>query len=102
MTEPSAPRIGVTCTGADGAWTCAVRVSEPSGWTDHEVFISEVDLPPSMAAPPIDEVERLIELTFAYLLEREPKESILRRFDLSVVEQYFPDYPSVIDRRIRR
>jgi len=30
--------------------------------------------------------------SFRFLLEREPKESILREFDLSVIKRYFPDY----------
>jgi hypothetical protein len=45
--------------------------------------------------------ERLIEASFEYLLEREPKESILRRFDLPVIESYFPGYPEAIRRRLR-
>ena len=40
--------------------------------------------------------EILIEKSFEFLLEREPKESILRAFDLPVIEQYFPDYPNAI------
>ena len=34
------------------------------------------------------------------LLEREPKESILARFDLPVIERYFPEYPHEIRRRL--
>jgi hypothetical protein len=37
-----------------------------------------------------------VEASFWFLLEREPKESILRRFDLAVIEQYFPDYAAAI------
>jgi hypothetical protein len=33
------------------------------------------------------------------LLEREPSTSILRRFSLEVVSQYFPEYPAQIRRR---
>ena len=40
--------------------------------------------------------ETLIEKSFEFLLEREPKESILCAFDLPVIEQYFPDYPNDI------
>jgi hypothetical protein len=36
--------------------------------------------------------------SFAFLLEREPPGSILRRFDLSVIPRYFPDYDSQIRR----
>ena len=42
--------------------------------------------------------EALIEKSFEFLLEREPKESILRTFDLSVIERYFPEFPHTIDR----
>ena len=40
--------------------------------------------------------EALVEASFGFLLDREPKESILPRFDLAVIERYFPDYPSRI------
>ena len=40
--------------------------------------------------------ERLIEASFRFLLEREPKESILQAFELPVIEQYFPEYPREI------
>jgi hypothetical protein len=36
--------------------------------------------------------EQLIERSFAFLLEREPNTSILRRFDLPVIQTYFPEY----------
>lgn len=40
--------------------------------------------------------EKLVEKTFEFLLSREPKESILRNFDLDVVGNYFDDYESEI------
>jgi hypothetical protein len=36
--------------------------------------------------------EALLEASFEFLLEREPKDAILRRFDLPVIERYFPEY----------
>ena len=36
----------------------------------------------------------LVEKSFEFLLEREPNTSILRRFDLPVIGQYFPEYES--------
>ena len=36
--------------------------------------------------------ERCIEAAFRFLLDREPKESILRRFDITVICRYFPDF----------
>jgi hypothetical protein len=40
--------------------------------------------------------EVLIQKSFEFLLERESNTSILRRFDLPVIERYFPDYGKVI------
>jgi hypothetical protein len=37
-------------------------------------------------------VERLISRSFDFLLAREQNTSILRRFDLPVIGQYFPEY----------
>lgn len=36
--------------------------------------------------------ERCIEATFEFLLDREPQGSILRRFDITVVSRYFPEF----------
>lgn len=36
--------------------------------------------------------EHLIEAAFRFLLDREPKESILGRFDLTVISRYFPEF----------
>lgn len=36
--------------------------------------------------------ERLIEAAFRFLLEREPKESILGRFDVTIIARYFPEF----------
>jgi hypothetical protein len=44
--------------------------------------------------------ERLIEESFRFLLEREPKESILQAFELPVIEEYFPEYPEQIRQRL--
>ena len=38
----------------------------------------------------------LVQKSFEFLLEREPNTSILRRFNLSVISQYFPEYESTI------
>jgi hypothetical protein len=40
--------------------------------------------------------EQLIERSFEFLLEREPNTSILRRFDLPVIQTYFPEYEKTI------
>ncbi len=70
-----------------------VTVSETGSSTTHEVTVSAADLGRFGGGR---SPEELIEASFRFLLDREPKESILGRFDLSVISQYFPDYPSRI------
>jgi hypothetical protein len=43
--------------------------------------------------------EELIQRSFEFLLQREPKESILSSFELSVIQQYFPEYEQTISSR---
>ncbi len=45
--------------------------------------------------------EDLVRRSVEFLLEREPKEAILRSFDLSVIARYFPEYEGEIARRVR-
>lgn len=40
---------------------------------------------------------KLVEASMRFLLDREPKESIMNQFDLDVIARYFPEYPSEID-----
>ena len=85
--------------GADpGNLSRHVEVVEGSSKTVHTVTAKPSDLRRygGEAAP-----ERLLRASFEFLLEREPKESILRRFELPVIERYFPDYPQVIRERLR-
>ena len=37
-------------------------------------------------------IEHLVEKSLNFLLEREPKESILRKFNLKKISHYFPEY----------
>jgi hypothetical protein len=36
--------------------------------------------------------EVCVEAAFRFLLDREPKESILQRFDVSLISRYFPEF----------
>ena len=67
-----------------------VTVTENGSSTTHEVTASAADLDQLESG---GTHEKLIEASFRFLLDREPKESILRRFDLSVISRYFPEYP---------
>ncbi len=41
-------------------------------------------------------MEELVRVSFEFLLEREPKESILPSFNLFQIQEYFPEYETVI------
>ena len=86
----------ITVTHQSGP-TYYVSVEEPNGSTAHVVTVWPSDL--ARYAPDATP-EALIEASFQFLLEREPKESILTRFELPVIERYFPDYPAVIARML--
>jgi hypothetical protein len=81
-------------------WRCAVTIREGSGQTQHEVTLSQhaYDQLSDGRVPP----ETLVREAFAFLLEREPKESILRRFDLAVIARYFPEFEAELRRRLER
>ena len=40
--------------------------------------------------------EELVRRSFAFLLAKEPKESILKEFDLRIISRYFSDYEGTI------
>ncbi len=75
-----------------------VRVLEGGSESTHQVTLDLQDCArlAGGAAPP----EELIRKSFEFLLEREPKESILARFDLSVINRYFPEYEREIKKRL--
>jgi hypothetical protein len=74
-----------------------VEVREGGGATVHDVTANDAEVRRYAGDVP---AERLIEESFRFLLEREPKESILRSFELPVIEHYFPDYPKEIRDRL--
>lgn len=95
MTE----RVDVRCEPAPGGtgWTCRVTVGGPGAPTTHHVAVSGADL--ARLAPDAPDPEDLVGRSFAFLLAREPRESIMRRFDLPVIGRYFPEYEQVIRHR---
>jgi len=42
------------------------------------------------------EPEHIVAASMQFLLDREPKESIMSQFDLDVIATYFPDYVTAI------
>jgi hypothetical protein len=75
-----------------------VTVEEGGSRTAHQVTLSADYHQKLTGGKPA--AEELIRHSFEFLLEREPKESILGRFDLPVIARYFPDYEREIRRRL--
>lgn len=74
-----------------------VRVFDAGGESAHEVTLDPGDYEKLTGGAV--EASELIRKSFQFLLERESKESILRRFDLSVIGRYFPEYEREIKKR---
>ena len=85
--------------GLDG-WICDVTVSEDRSQTQHEVSVSEEEM--RRYGVPSSSVVGLVSGAFSFLLEREPNTSILKEFDLSVINRYFPEFEDAIAERLGR
>ncbi|MEE8163681.1 MAG: hypothetical protein V3T92_06720 [Anaerolineae bacterium] len=73
-------------------------MKEGKGETRHRVTLRKADyrgLAGAKASP-----EALVTESFRFLLEREPKESLLGSFDLMVIGRYFPEYRREIMKRL--
>ncbi|MEO5987249.1 MAG: hypothetical protein ABIW50_07100 [Candidatus Limnocylindria bacterium] len=95
MTERT---LTVTCIPREAGWRCHVVIGEDAAATEHEVEVSAetlADLAPG-AKP-----EDLVRESFVYLLEREPRESVMRSFELPIIARFFGDYLDEVSRRLR-
>jgi hypothetical protein len=77
-------------------WECTVEVTDPRGATRHTVDVNTRDL--ARWGRTEEPVARLVHRAFDFLLARESPSQILRRFDLSDIQRYFPEF----DEEIRR
>jgi hypothetical protein len=91
------PSVSVRLISHDAqAFTLEARVREGSAETSHRVTLAR-DLLARLA--PQESAEAFVQRCFAFLLERESKESILRHFDVSVISRYFPEFEKSIAAR---
>jgi hypothetical protein len=74
----------------DGRLDFEVVVREGEGETRQHVTISRETCERLTAGKHTP--ERFLEAAFRFLLDREPKESILGRFDVTVISRYFPEF----------
>jgi hypothetical protein len=88
--------IEVRRTAEGDPFRFAVVVREGQGETRHDVTMSRETyegLTGGAQTP-----ERCVEAAFRFLLDREPKESILGRFDVTVISRYFPEFERELPR----
>ena len=81
--------IEVTRQSGDDPLTFDVVVREDDEETRHRVTLAAgyfARLAPGRAP------ERCIEAAFRFLLDREPAQAILSRFDVDVIAKYFPEF----------
>lgn len=90
-------QISVSCHEAGDGWRCDVKVGADAGATEHRVAVTPDVL--QRLRPRATDPEQLVGDSFAFLLEREPRESILRSFELPIIGRYFPDWEAAITRR---
>lgn len=88
-----ARKIEISGGGNDRGWLMTVTVSDRTR-TTHVVRVSRAEHERYGGG----EITDLIRRSFEFLLEREPNTSILREFDLSTIERYFPDYAAAMKR----
>ena len=88
------PQIRAT-PATDGSFHVEVR--DGAITTSHTVTVPP-DLPEALGWASGREA-LLVHSSFEFLLEKEPATSILRRFSLDVIGDYFPDYPAEMARR---
>jgi len=70
-------------------FTVTIGADDGSSST-HAVGVSDADW--DRFGGGFEERADLVEASLVFLLEREPKESILRSFDLGDIARYFPEY----------
>lgn len=76
-----------------------VTVKEEQTLTRHRVSMTQETF--QKLARGVDDPVRLVEAAFRFLLDREPKESILSRFDITVISRYFPEFETRVGDYLR-
>jgi hypothetical protein len=92
--------VRVDCSQAVGGWSCTVTVGDDPAASTHEVRVASDVL--ARLAPADLEPTRLVHASFEFLLEREPRESILRAFEMPLIGRYFPEWEAEVGGRLAR
>jgi len=88
--------IEIRRTGGGDPLAFQVTIRDAAGASSHAVTLSRQDYERLTAGRHTP--EQFINAAFRFLLDREPKEVILRRFDISVIATYFPELEQALPR----
>jgi hypothetical protein len=90
-------KLEIDCRRTDDGWSCEITVGDDSAATRHVVDVADADLErfPGATSP-----EALMQAAFDFLLTREPRDSILTRFELPLIGRYFPEWEREVAKRL--
>ena len=88
--------IEVRCISDDDPLEFEVVVRDGEGESRHHVTMARETYEQLTAGKHTP--DRCLEAAFRFLLDREPKESILERFDVTVISRYFPEFEQELPR----
>lgn len=94
------PQIVVLRTKKNGAFTFLVQVRDTEGESSYDVTLGQKTyerLSGEKYAP-----ETCVEAAFRFLLDREPKQSILSSFDIKQISKYFPEFEATLPEYLPR
>ena len=83
----------------DKSWEFEIKISGEDEETRHKVLLSKNYYDKITSGKNIS-VDKLVELSIEFLLEREPQASILSEFDLKIINNYFPEFEDEIKTRL--
>ena len=89
--------LTVRCEPTADGWQCSVVVGDDAAATTHEVSVDRATLDDMAPGVPPEE---LVRISFEFLLEREPRQSIMRSFELPIIGRFFGDYRDEMERRL--
>jgi hypothetical protein len=92
--------LSVACEPSNDGWACEVTVGDDPAATLHSVRVDHSVL--GELAPPGTSPEELVRASFEFLLEREPREAIMRRFELPIIGRFFSGYADSVRGRLGR
>ena len=75
-----------------------VTISEGDSFTEHVVTVEDESY--QKLVDKMCSKELLVEKSIEFLLTKEPKESILEKFEIMLIAKYFPEYPDEIKKVI--